>query len=60
MPNGALIVNIVYRRILMLIFTALLANSEDNNLMIFSQKTRFDISCKLSPKERKIFQNVVC
>ena len=58
-------------------FTTLLANSTHNKLMIlflFSQKTGFDILCKLSPMEticmkyqilfsgkiRKIFQYVGC
>ena len=50
------------------------ANSADDKWMIFSQKTRFKISCKLSPcetiqvksqtlfsvKNRKINMNVVC
>ena len=50
------------RNLSSLTFTTLRANSTDNNLMIFFQKTGFDISCKLCFLEqiRKVFQNVVC
>ena len=49
-----------------LTFTTPWTHSADDRLVIFfsyfSQKTGFDFSCKLSPKEkiRKIFQNVGC
>ena len=50
------------RNLSSLTFTTLRANSTDNNLMIFFQKTGFDISCKVCFLEqiRKVFQNVVC